>query len=253
MSDDRHHDRRFAYRPGSRQEAFNVPLVGRQIIEAINAHAAASSGREVLDVGCGGQPMRGFLESKGYRYTGLDIAAQSGIKLDFTLALDQPWPDAVHENGGYDLVLCTEVLEHVHGWPTAWQNLSRVLRPGGSLIVSCPFFYPLHEVPHDHWRPTTFAIRKSAADVGLDVVELKTLGDAWDVLGTLAGAAVPIPGSGLLAWPATLFARLTRNLVWFACRSRLLRQSVTLRTPLYLGNFTVLRSRDEPPRRASTP
>ncbi len=241
MSVDRQADRRTLYKPSSRQEAFNVPLIGAAVIGAIDAHAAAHSGRRVLDAGCGGQPLRGALEARGYSYTGLDIVAQPGVTLEFELALDAPWPDQVFASGVYDLVLCTEVLEHVHGWSVAWRNLARALKPGGTLIVSCPFFYPLHEVPHDHWRPTEFAIRAAAAEAGLEVVEFRRLGDVWDVLGTLAGAAVPVRGSGLMAAPLTLLARGLRNAAWLACKAGFVRRAVTLRTELYLGNFAIVR------------
>ena len=40
--------------------------------------------------------------------------------------------------GGYDLVVCTEVLEHVGPWRELLARGGELLRPGGTLIVSVP-------------------------------------------------------------------------------------------------------------------
>lgn len=53
----------------------------------------------------------------------------------------------------FDVVLCTEVLEHVEMWRAAVQAMKLVLRPGGLLVVTTRSRgFPLHDFPADYWR-----------------------------------------------------------------------------------------------------
>lgn len=42
------------------------------------------------------------------------------------------------EPGSFDLILCTEVLEHIDDWRAALASMARLLRPGGALVLSTP-------------------------------------------------------------------------------------------------------------------
>jgi SAM-dependent methyltransferase len=48
-------------------------------------------------------------------------------------------------------LVCVSVLEHVDDLPTALAELRRVLAPGGVLLLTVPFLYPVHD-RHDVWR-----------------------------------------------------------------------------------------------------
>jgi SAM-dependent methyltransferase len=55
----------------------------------------------------------------------------------------------------FDVVICTEMLEHVRDWAGAIHNLKGVLRGGGLILLTTrsPGFPP-HSFPDDHWRFT---------------------------------------------------------------------------------------------------
>lgn len=231
---------RTRYQPSSTQERFIVTLL-RDALEGFIARHAVRGGR-VLDVGCGGQPLRTTLESAGMRYAGLDTQSQAGVHTDYICAIDGVLPADLLAAGGFELVICTEVLEHVADWPAAWANLTRLLAPGGVLIFSAPFFYPLHEEPFDFFRPTKYAVKHWAERSGLEVVEQRTLGTAWDVLGTAIAASGPKPASSWPhAWLSAVVARQLRKLFcWFigtGIPARLVRTKETM----YLSNIAVLR------------
>ena len=224
-----------------RRSRWIVPLLKSAILEALDKHAHAKPGDKALDAGCGGQPFRSTIESRGYRYLSLDAVAAVGVQPDFLCALDAPLPSACRDAGPFQLILCTEVLEHVADWAAALANLRDLLSPGGTLIITCPFVYPLHEEPFDFWRPTPHAIAHWAARSGLTVVEQRRLGDCWDVLGTIIGAARPRPiGRGPLPWLLTRIARTRRKLDCAIAGSRFVRSRVALEAPLYLSNLVVL-------------
>jgi glycosyltransferase involved in cell wall biosynthesis len=76
--------------------------------------------------------------------------------------------------GSIDAAICSEVLEHVPKLELALTELARVLRSGGYLIVTMPFFYPLHGVDRnghgDYWRLTPRNL-KDIAEEHFEIVE----------------------------------------------------------------------------------
>lgn len=58
------------------------------------------------------------------------------------------------ERSAFDVVVISEVLEHLHSPHLALENIHGALRPEGRLILSTPFAFPIHEAPHDYYRYT---------------------------------------------------------------------------------------------------
>jgi SAM-dependent methyltransferase len=216
--------RRVAYEPASLEETFMVPLLGRALDEVI----PSGTGR-AIDIGCGGQPLRALIEERGWDYAGLDVVASPGIELDHVAPIDaEDFP----EIGRFDLLVCTEVLEHVARWERAWANMSALASPGAILVVTCPAVYPLHEEPHDFFRPTEFAIRAHAERSGWEVVATRRLGGPWEVLGTVL-AAVTFNGR---------FSHVA-NSVRYRTVKLMARWAPRTSGRIYLSNVAVLRHR----------
>jgi FkbM family methyltransferase len=138
--------------------------------------ATVSAGAQVLDVGAGTAPYREFFAHCDYRTH--DFAQyekyQNGTEGQYT-ALDYvsdicaiPAPDAA-----FDVVLCTEVLEHVPRPIEALQEMVRILRPGGRLFITAPLGSGMHQVPyHFYGGYTEYWYREFLAKFGCDVVEI---------------------------------------------------------------------------------
>lgn len=62
-------------------------------------------------------------------------------------------------DGTYDCVFCSTVLEHVDDYQAGLREMTRILKPGGVLLLGLPFGYPLHGAPNDFWRFTEYGIR----------------------------------------------------------------------------------------------
>ncbi|MBY0261880.1 MAG: class I SAM-dependent methyltransferase, partial [Phycisphaerales bacterium] len=132
--------------------------------------------------------------------------------------------------------------EHVADWRSAFANMAALLKPGGKVLLTAPFFYPLHEEPYDFWRPTRHTIAAHAAGAGLEVEEFVGLGDAWHVMGTLLGAVAfepRRPGIAGRLW--TLGCRVSRSVALRLIKSGVLPGSVAMPSKLYLSNGAVLR------------
>ena len=59
----------------------------------------------------------------------------------------------------FECVLCTEVLEHLHTPQKAIDEMKRVLRPGGTLILTTRFVFPIHDAPNDYFRYTKYGLQ----------------------------------------------------------------------------------------------
>jgi SAM-dependent methyltransferase len=239
-------ERRPDYLPRMPQDEFIVRLLKVAIeaqIDRLLSPGQSKNAPRVLDAGCGGQPFRARIEKTGASYYSLDVCAQSGVKVDFITPIDEKYlPEAIYERGPYDLILCSEVLEHVAEWDNVFANFYQLLAPSGHIILTCPHFFPLHEEPHDFWRPTHYAIRFFAKKHGLEVEEDEKLGSGWDVLGTLLARQDFRPRAHAL--PLRVANRLCDALRWrlFSwLRSGYLQKVITDEGPFYLANFFVLK------------
>jgi len=100
----------------------------------------------VLDVGAQYCPYYPLFEHKCESYTSLDIVDTPIVDIVCN-AEDMPVDDCT-----YDLVLCTQVLEHCENPQRIVDECYRVLKPAGTLIVTVPSVYPVHGYPADNWR-----------------------------------------------------------------------------------------------------
>jgi SAM-dependent methyltransferase len=136
---------------------------------------------KVVDVGCGAQPYRPLLPAEA-EYVGLDIV-KAGERFGYDA------PDTIHFEGGRwpdeareaDLVLCTEVLEHVLDPSSLLGEAHAALRPGGRLLLTVPFAARWHFVPYDYWRFTPSSLAHLLERAGFDQIVVRARGNALTV------------------------------------------------------------------------
>ena len=58
----------------------------------------------------------------------------------------------------FEMILCTEVLEHLTEPHVAIKEMERVLKPEGKIILTTRFMFPLHEIPYDYFRYTKYGL-----------------------------------------------------------------------------------------------
>jgi 2-polyprenyl-6-hydroxyphenyl methylase/3-demethylubiquinone-9 3-methyltransferase len=109
------------------------------------AERAAMAGARVLDVGCGGGLLCEALARAGAKVTGIDLApgmievarlhaAEEGLDITYKVS---PAEEVAEINaGGFDVVTCMEMLEHVPDPERMMRTLSTLVRPGGAVFVS---------------------------------------------------------------------------------------------------------------------
>jgi len=94
-------------------------------------------------------------------------------KIDYVCDISNiPVPDA-----SFDVVLCTEVLEHVPKPIEVIEELARVLAPNGTLLLTAPLSSAIHQQPyHFYGGYSPFFYKKFLPEFGLDIKEIKPVG-----------------------------------------------------------------------------
>lgn len=85
-------------------------------------------------------------------------------------------------SGRFSSVLCSEVLEHVRRPWLALPELCRVVRPGGSIVVTTLTTFHIHGYPDDYYRYTDSGLRALLEDAGFIDIETAYAGDTVLVL-----------------------------------------------------------------------
>ena len=133
--------------------------------------AAHATDARTLDIGAQNGPYAAHFP----RRVALDVVAGRGVQV---LGDAQALGIAT---GSFDVVLCTEVLEHLPEPQRAIDEMHRVLAPGGTLLLTTRFLFPIHDAPHDYFRFTKYGLRYL-----LRRFEIVELHEETDAVGTLA-------------------------------------------------------------------
>jgi SAM-dependent methyltransferase len=127
--------------------AIRAPLARWLADQALAAHERFGPYR-VLDVGCGQKPYYPFFAPYASKYVGVD-------PFDNPLAdLTGPVESLPVADGGYEVVLCNQVLEHCDDPVQAVRELNRVTASGGWVLASTHGVSVYHPSPSDYWRWT---------------------------------------------------------------------------------------------------
>ena len=128
-------------------------------------------GRDVLEVGATdvNGSLRPQVESlRPTRYVGVDLAPGRGV--DEVCRAE----NLIERYGAqaFDVVIATELLEHVEDWRRVVSNLKRVLKPGGVLLITTRSRgFPYHAHPYDFWRYEIEDARAIFSDLEVEALE----------------------------------------------------------------------------------
>lgn len=133
---------------------------------------------KTLDVGCGMRPYEKTYFAGASEYIGCDYLSDRSRPDVVCSATDLTFPDTA-----FDTVVSTEVLEHVPDPQRAMNEMRRVLKPGGHLILSTPMYWPRHEVPYDFFRYPYDGMLHLVQTSGLELVRIFNRGRSYAFLG----------------------------------------------------------------------
>jgi len=131
-----------------------------------NGIAVKRSNFVIVDLGCGTMPYRPLFKNMDSRYIGVDFHSNTTAHFYFDNDGKSPL-----ENKFADIVLSTQVLEHVEKPNSYLNECYRIMKPGGKLILSTHGYWPYHPDPHDYWRWTCEGLRKQIEEAGFTIVQ----------------------------------------------------------------------------------
>jgi SAM-dependent methyltransferase len=162
-------------------------IIRREIFKAISNVYPQFQGA-ILDSGCGSMPYRELILSnkKIKKYIGLDI--ETGLNYE-EVKPNVLWNGNTmpFENASFDVVLSTEVLDHVPDPEKYLAEVKRVLKPGGTFFFTVPFLMSLHEIPHDYYRYTPYALEMILKKAGFTAIVIKPMGGYNAALAEMIG------------------------------------------------------------------
>jgi SAM-dependent methyltransferase len=183
-------------------------LITRLVAAAYEKHLPSHARGRLIDLGCGTVPLYAAYRPLVDEVTCIDWSgnATSARHLDVAHDLNQPLP---LESGRFDTAILSDVLEHIRRPEALLGEVARVMAPRGRLLLNVPFFYWLHEQPHDYFRYSEHALRSFVAQSGLRLLLLEGLGGAPEVMADVIGKHLgQVPGIGRAT------ARLLQQSTW---------------------------------------
>lgn len=194
---------KFVYKKGRfiasrdpREVAISSRLVADLVAGFYNTYIGKHCRGNLIDLGCGKVPFYEAYKNYISDNTCVDWAdtLHKNEYLDFECDLTKDLP---FENGQFDTIILSDVLEHIPRPEYLWKEMFRILAGGGKILMNVPFYYWLHEPPHDYYRYTEYSLRRFAESEGLKVLVLEPIGGAPEILADiLAKNLLKIPRIG---------------------------------------------------------
>lgn len=146
-------------------------FIRHNLCKNIKYFAGKLSGK-LLDFGCGSKPYKQYF--KNYtEYVGCDIEVSGHSHEEENIDVYYDGKTLPFENETFDSIFSSEVFEHIFNLEPIIQELNRVLRIDGDMLITVPFVWNEHEVPYDFGRYTSFGLTDLLERNGFKVIELR--------------------------------------------------------------------------------
>lgn len=154
-------------------------IARRQLFKKVQRFSRIyGGGKKILDVGCGTKPYRSLFQKDDY--LGIDIKDRGG-RVDKVYD-GQKIP---YDKGEFDLVISTEVFEHVEHPEKLLSEIQRVLKKEGLLFLTMPFVWNEHERPYDFRRFTRFQHQHLLKENNFRIILIEPTTGAFGTCGQL--------------------------------------------------------------------
>jgi SAM-dependent methyltransferase len=142
--------------------------LGSQLQTVISLFVSKDSGLKLADYGCGNMPYKPLFDTSVSEYTGIDLRENPKAQVHIA-------PDGQIESADaqQDIVLSTQVLEHVENPRRYLSEAHRILKPDGLLILSTHGYWIYHPDPTDYWRWTSSGLKKIIQEAGFEIIYFK--------------------------------------------------------------------------------
>lgn len=122
----------------------------------------------LYDLGCGEAPYKAFFLQHAAFYVGVDWSGSfHNTKADIVADLNEKLPI---EDAVADTVISLSVMEHLREPQVMLCEASRILKPGGTMILQVPWQWWVHEAPFDFFRYTPYGLKYLFEKAGFEEI-----------------------------------------------------------------------------------
>lgn len=185
-------------------------LMADLVANYYDTHLPQYARGDLLDLGCGQAPLYAAYRPHVESVTCVDWEKSPHRidHIDITCDLSKPLPLS---SNAFDIVILSDVLEHIPEPKLLTSEIFRIMKPEGTLFINIPFYYCIHEAPHDYYRYTRHALEYLLKEAGFRVLLLESIGGSLEILSDIISKHIQfIP---LLGCPlAAIIQNITRIL-----------------------------------------
>lgn len=128
-----------------------------------------------IDVGGKNKRKKGEFQLSKYIENPICVNLNPSVEPDYLCdARNMPF-----DNEYADIIICSEMLEHVDGVDDVLKEIHRVLKPNGKVYICVPFSMHIHSVPYDYGRYTECFWERHLNKFGFKILELEEQGRYW--------------------------------------------------------------------------
>lgn len=128
-----------------------------------------------IDVGGKRKKKKGVFQLEQYINDPIYVNIDSSVEPNYVCdARKMPF-----ENNYADIVICSELLEHIDGVDDVLAEIYRVLKPGGKAYICVPFSMHIHAAPNDYCRYTDSFWKNHLQMHHFEVLEFTSQGGYW--------------------------------------------------------------------------
>ncbi len=150
-------------------------FIRKELYKAIEIQAPLFRG-VLLDLGCGTKPYRHEFQNVE-KYIGVDVEHSGNSDTKTFIDVFYDGKHLPFEDNSIDGVFSSETLEHIFNPDEIITEIYRVLKPDGMLLITCPFFWPEHEIPYDYARYSSFGLQHLLTSKGFKIVHYEKTGN----------------------------------------------------------------------------
>jgi SAM-dependent methyltransferase len=149
-------------------------LTRNRLLKKIAALAPELKGK-LMDFGCGSKPYRSLFQVD--EYLGIDIENPGHPHANEQIDVFYDGKKIPFTDETFDSVFSSEVIEHVFNLNEALSEINRVMKPGGVILITCPFAICEHEAPNDFARYSSFALKYIFEQNGFEILKQDKTGN----------------------------------------------------------------------------
>lgn len=150
-----------------------------KLLKAIISNSSYMKGK-LMDFGCGSKPYKSLLNVD--EYIGVDFEGEGHSHKNETIEYFYDGTTLPFTDNTFDSIFCSEVFEHVFNLEEIVKELYRVLKPGGGMLVTCPFAIAEHEMPNDYARYTSVGLQHLLAKNKFKIIHFEKTGSNFETV-----------------------------------------------------------------------